>query len=170
VIFQNTEGIDTDAQHYSCRFNVIARALEVLKGIPWTVSSYNKAWRDCRLLGFISGDLNKDGDYDDPGEDEILSDAGIFQYLGIPLRVVPLKELGLPTMIDKEGNLRIAPTDIPLDPNKYWVSEKWLWKKGHFLQGDGTGKSPAIWDPIRGGSLTRQKGRIESLRVWEIVL
>jgi hypothetical protein len=169
MICQNIPGVDVDAQHYSCRFNVIARAREVLAGRPWTVDQYNAAWRGARAAGIISGDLNKDGDYDDPGEDEILNDQKLFDYLEVPLRVVALADLGLPLMLDDKGIQRVAPVAAPLDPSRYWVAERWVWRIGHFIQGDGTGKAPAIWDPITNGSLTRARGRIESLRVWLIV-
>jgi len=166
MIHQNDEGILPDAQKYSCRFNALARAREVILGEPWTVAEYNKAWEGARSVGIISGDLNHDGDYDDEGEDEILKDQELFYYLGLPLCIVPFGDL--PTMKDQRGILRVAPTKAPFDPMKYWVLEKWIWRYGHFIQGDGTGKANPIWDPLRGGSLTRARGRIESLRVFRI--
>jgi hypothetical protein len=168
MIYQNDPGIVPDAQHYSCRFNVIARAREVLAGRPWTASQYNAAWEGARNAGIISGDLNGDGDYDDPGEDEILNDQRLFDYLGVPLRAVSLDLLGLPIKLDDRGIARVAPTASPLDSARYWVLERWVWRIGHFIQGDGTGKRPAIWDPIKNGSATRANGKIESLRVFLI--
>jgi hypothetical protein len=169
MLHQNEPGIVPDAQHYSCRFNVIARAREVFGGRPWTCAQYNAAWEGARNAGIISGDLNKDGDHDDPGEDEILDDQRLFDYLGVPLRAVSVDALGFPTLLDYRRIRRIAPTRAPFDPSRYWVAERWVWRIGHFLQGDGTGKAAPIWDPIKGGSQTRARGHIESLRVWVIV-
>jgi hypothetical protein len=157
-----------DLQHYACRFFSLARAREIITGKPWAADELIKAWKGARTEGIISGDLNGDGDYDDAGEDEILDDAALIQYLRLPLRTISVMALGLSTMIDSKGVTRTAPQAAPLDLTRYWVLERWVWKIGHFIQGDGTGKSAAIYDPIRGGSLTRANGKIESLRVYLI--
>lgn len=170
MICQNSVLLPADMQHYSCRFMDLARAREVLALRPWTAQELVAAWVGAREEGIISGDLNEDGDYDDPGEDEILDDQRLFEYLKVPLRAVPVETLGLPTMIDERGIPRVAPVPTPLDPARYWVLERWVWKIGHFIQGDGTGQAPAIYDSIRGGSMTRRNGRIESLRVFLIDL
>lgn len=168
MIYQNEAGIVEDAQHYSCLFNVIARAREFLAGRPWTVAQYNAAWLGAKEAGIISGDLNADGDFDDAGEDEILTYPRLIDFLEVPLVYVPRETFGLPITIDAGGAQRIAATISPLDPKKYWVAEKWIWRQGHFLQGDGTGLNPPIHDPIKGGSMTRARGKIESLRVFLI--
>lgn len=170
MIYQDAEGIDRDGQKYSCLFNICARPREVLCGKPWTVGEYNDAWRGARAAGIITGDLNGDGDYDDPGEDEIQNYQRLFDFLGVPLLAVPPESLGFATMIDRKGILRVAPQKAPLDVRKYWVAEFWIWKQGHFVQGNGTGKHPAIWDPVSGGSRTRRLGVCESLRVFPIMI
>lgn len=170
MIYQNTPGIDADARKYSCLFNVIARAREVLCAKPWTVYAYNMAWRGARERGIISGDLNYDGDYDDNGEDEILDYQALFDFLDVPLRFVPCMALGL-SAISVSGTARTAPQDKPLDSMRYWTAERWIHGGGgHFVQGDGTGKRPAIWDPMSGGSRTRRLGVCESLRVFPIMI
>jgi hypothetical protein len=168
MIYQNTEKIDADAQKYSCLFNVIARAREVLCGRPWEIDEYNEYWRGAKAAGIISGDLNMDGDFDDRGEDEILDYQRIFDFLEVPLLSVSPKKTGLATMTDRNGVVRVAPQKHPLDIKKFWVAEHWVWMQGHFVQGRGTGKEPAIWDPIAGGSNTRRRGYLESLRVFPI--
>jgi hypothetical protein len=169
LIYQNAEGIVPDAQRYSCRFNCILRAREVLLGQTVTVEDYNAAWVGSRDAGIISGDLNRDGDFDDIGEDEILDDQALFDYLRVPLRAVPILALGLSTIIDDNGILRVAPQLAPLDYRRYWVLERWVWHSGHFVHGRGYAKDAPIWDPIAGGSNTRRRGFLESLRVFEIV-
>jgi hypothetical protein len=168
MTYQNEPVFPPDMQHYACRFMCIARAREVLLEKPWLDKDLISEWAGARSRGIISGDLNHDGDFDDPGEDEILNDQDLFDFLEIPLKVAPLESLGLPLMTDAQGNRRIAPSASPLDPAKYWTLEKWIWRIGHFIQGDGTGKHPAIYDPIRGGSFTRANGHCESLRVYLI--
>lgn len=163
MIAQNTEGVDEDAKHYSCLFNVLCSSRKA----PWTVSQYNDAWRGARLSGCLSGDLNGDGDYDDPGEDEILNYQRLIDYLGLPLIAVSPESLGLP-MIKIDGVWRIAPLRSPLDPNEYLVAEAWKWKIRHFVRGDGTGSKKPVWDPIQPESLTRKNGFLESLRVFKI--
>lgn len=167
MIHQNTDGIDADAKHYSCLFNVAVSSRDVLLSKPWTVDEYNAAWRRARLCGIISGDLNNDGDYDDAGEDEILRYQELFELLELPLVSVLPESLGLP-LVKIDGVWRIAPTEEPLDASKYWVAEAWKWRIRHFVRGDGTGKKKAEWDPIHPFSLTRKNGAIESLRVFKI--
>lgn len=168
MIYQNSAGVDADARKYSCLFNVIARAREILCGKPWNVFAYNMAWRGARERGIISGDLNADGDYDDNGEDEIQDFQALFDFLEVPLRFVPCATLGL-SMVSINGTARTAPQKEPLDSMRFWIAEKWIHSGGHFVQGDGTGKHPAIWDPVSGGSRTRRLGVCESLRVFPIM-
>jgi hypothetical protein len=168
MIYQTDAALLPDMQHYACRFLFLARAREVLVGKPWTATELNLAWIEAKDKKIISGDLNGDGDFDDPGEDEIKNDVALLELLELPLRVVPVEILGLPLMTDDRGITRVAPTLEPLDPKKYWVGERWIWKIGHFVQGDGTGKAPPLYDSIKGGSLTRKNGKIESLRVYLI--
>lgn len=157
-----------DFQHYACRFLDLARSREAIAHRPWTARELMDKWVGARGKGIISGDLNHDGDFDDDGEDTILDDVALIEYLELPLRITSTKSIGLPTMIDDNGVERIAPSDTPLDPRAYWVLERWVYKIGHFVQGDGTGRKMPIYDSILYGSQTRRKGRIESLRVYLI--
>lgn len=166
MIYQHTRGILPDAQKYSCRFNSLLLSREILLGIPWTVTEYNEAWLAAKKAGIISGDLNMDGDFDDEGEDEILSDERLFELLSLPLRTISIWDLGLPIVTDERGIRRVAPSGEPLDPSRYWVLERWFWKQSHFVKGDGTGRNLPDWDPIEDGSLTRANGRLRDLRVY----
>lgn len=161
---QNDPIAPKDFQHYACLFSDLLASRPALGGKDWTTEEAVEFWKLCRTLGIISGDLNGDGDFDDPGEDEIQKYNELFKIVDLPLRAIPASSLGLP--LDKDG--RILPVKKPLDPAKYWVIEAWHWKITHFVVGDGTGKKPVRYDPIKGGSFTVQNGKIATLRVFEI--
>lgn len=169
MFFQNDPAAPADFQHYACLFSCLLRSREMLLGKPWDIAGGVAAWQAARGAGFISGDLNQDGDFDDPGEDEIQKYAELFRFLGLPLREVPAESLGFPMGLDHNGVSRILPVRESLDLGRYWVIEAWRWKITHFVCGDGRGLRPVIYDPIRGGSLTVANGTVESLRVFEIV-
>jgi hypothetical protein len=166
---QNTPGILPDAQDYSCRFNGLAISREIFGGRAWTIKEYNEKWLEARRLGIISGDLNRDGDFDDEGEDVIRDDSGLIKLLELPLQVIPPKSLNLPMVVDEAGILRIAPTLEPIDLGSYWVLERWFLEYSHFVVGDGTGRTLPFWDPWRPASRTRAKGKLLDLRVFKVV-
>jgi hypothetical protein len=157
MICQNAPGVDLDAQHVSCRFNSIAYAREVFGGEPWTVDSYNQAWRCAKARKIINDQL------------VIVDDQALFDYLKVPLRTIPVEALGMPTVVDENGVKRIAQATSPLDPLKFWVLERWFWQLGHFVYGSGVNFLKPKWDPIQGGSLTREHGTLMDLRVFAIV-
>ncbi len=169
MIYQDNPRLPDYIQHYGCLVCVLARSREVIREAIWSAKELREAWEIAEDAGIISGDLNHDGDRNDDGEAEVLNYQGLFDLWNLPLRQHDIGWYGLPTMIDRNGAKRIAPSALPLDQNKLWVAERWVWKIGHFVQGDGTGKHFPYYDPISGGSLTRKNGAIESLRVFEIV-
>ena len=167
MFYQNELSAPIDFQRYSCRFASICFAKDILLGECMSLNEGVYAWKECRRLGIISGDLNNDGDYDDPGEDEILNDDRLFKYLGLPLRTVNINDFD--TIIDSNGIRRIAPTKLPLQDTKYWIIEAWKYKSKHFVVGYGNGIKPVRFDPWKGGSNTVRYGKVESLRVFEII-
>jgi hypothetical protein len=172
MLFQNDSAFNElpDYQHYACRFDDLASSLEVLEGRPWTARGLMDAWIAAKKAKIITGDLNGDGDCDDPGEDVIRDDAGLIELLELPLRVVPIEVLNMPTCTDENKIIRVAPSALPLDPKRYWVLERWFWRQTHFVRGDGTGKAKPFYDSIAGGSLTRKNGVIRDLRVYIITV
>ncbi len=171
MFFQTDPRAPKDFQESVCLFSIIALSRFALRGIDWTIGEAIHAWSVCRAKGYITGDLNTDGDYDDAGEDEIVPSRynDLFRELGAPLRYVDPARLGLPMGPDALGVMRILPVAEALDPRRWWVVEAWRWKYLHFVKGDGRGKRPVQWDSIEGGSYSVQNGRCESLRVFEIV-
>ena len=170
MFYQNDPAAPADFQHYACLFSCLLRSRETILGKAWGIADGVAAWKAARSAGIISGDLNGDGDFDDPGEDEIRKYPELFRLLGLPLREIAPESLGLPLGFDHNGASRILPVIEALDLSRFWVIEAWRWKITHFVCGDGCGQRPVIYDPIRGGSLTVANGTIESLRIFEIVL
>ena len=74
--------------HSACRFNCIALAREVLSDRPWTLGELVDAWVGAKARKIIRAD------------DVIVDDAALFLYLNVPLRVVPVESLGMPTVTD----------------------------------------------------------------------
>ena len=78
MIFQTDKGFDPVIQKYGCLFMCLAWA----SGKEYTPDELNRIWYHCIDKGYISGDLNRDGDMDDNGEAEILSHDGVAKELG----------------------------------------------------------------------------------------
>ena len=163
MYYQNDKTAPFDFQHYACLFSSLLYSRPASGGADWSIDEAVDAWKQCRALGIISGDLNGDGDYDDAGEDEIQRYSDLFTLLMLPLEVVPASALGRP--LNASG--RVLPVSVPLGSD-YWVIEAWHWKITHFVVNDGTGKKPVRYDPIRNGSLTVKNGIPQSLRVFRI--
>lgn len=168
--YQNERAIPLDFVHYACIFSDVLMARELLGGKPWTFTEATEAWLASRDAGWLSGDLNHDGDYDDTGEDEIQDYDSIFKTYEIPLKTIDTSRLGLPFVKTIDGTLRLAPLRQPLDPAKYWTIEDWRWTILHHVVGDGTGRLKPRYDSISGGSRTRAKGHIESVHVFGITI
>jgi len=165
MILQNDPGLDPYIRKYGCIFMVCLSSKD-LPGYLWNPPAVQSAWDIALREGAISGDLNHDGDLDDAGEALIRSYQHLFDVLRLPLREIPVKATGLPYKLDSQGIPRLLPVAEPLNLARYWISERWVWKYGHFVRGDGTGKQPPIYDPL-GQSLSRLNGHIEDLRVFE---
>ena len=170
MYYQNDSQAPTDFQHYACFFSSLLYSRPARGGPDWGIADAVVAWKRCRALGYITGDRNADGDYDDPGEDDLVPARlpELIELLTLPLSVVSPESLGLPMGADNAGVVRILPTVEPLDITQYWVIEAWHWKITHFVVGDGTGQRPVRYDSIRGGSQTVANGRCVSLRIFPL--
>jgi hypothetical protein len=155
MIHQNDPELEI-VVHNACRFNCIALAREVLAGKSWTLGGIVDAWVGAKAQKIIDA------------KNIIVDDQALFDYLGVPLRAVPVESLGMPTVKDSDGVLRVAPSDKPIDGSKYWVLERWYWQQSHFVKGCGVASLRPDYDPIMGGSLTRMNGRLQDLRVFPI--
>lgn len=143
--------------HNACRFNCIAYAREVLLDRPWSLGELVDAWVKAKDLKIVRAD------------NIIADDVALFKLLGVPLSVVDPASLGMPTVVDQDGVLRVAQSTEPIDPARYWVLERWFWQQSHFVKGCGVASMMPDYDPIMGGSLTRKNGSLMDLRVFPIV-
>jgi hypothetical protein len=154
--FQNDPELE-NIVHMACRFDAIAYSREVLLGKPWTLGELVDAWVGAKNRKIIND------------KNVIVDDGALFEYLKVPLRTIPVGVLGMPTVTDGDGVLRVAPATSPIDGTKYWVLERWFWQQSHFVKGCGFPGVSAEYDPIVGGSLTRKNGTCMDLRVFPIV-
>lgn len=170
MFYQNDEGAPKDFQKYACLFSVLYHSKEFIQGEIVHLDEAVLDWTRARERGLVSGDLNRDGDFDDVGEDEILDYNGLCLFLHLPIYFPPQTKLPTPLVSlkkDIHGVSRMAPTKDPW-PQSYYVVERWEWKYSHFVLGSGTGMRPVKYDPIRGGSYTVSNGKCADLRVFEI--
>jgi len=102
-------------------------------------------------MGLISGDLNKDGDYDDKGEAEVQDTNRIFEYLGAPFREV--HRVNLPTALKFFKNNK---TGIDADYSSLCILQLFTVDvPSHFVLGRYyQGKILVVYDSIKAGSLT----------------
>ncbi len=174
--YQNDNGMPDSMAHFACAYMVLAASKPAMLSLPWTQKQLIDAWFGCintrapsgdGLKTIISGDKNKDGILGD-AEDELIIQyyQDLFDYMKLPLKYIEPSSMGLP--MNEDG--RLLPVKTPFDINKYWVMEQWKYKILHFVRGDGTGRKPVWYDPIKGGSQTVLHGSIYTLRVFEITI
>lgn len=158
MICQNDQLLASWIQHYMCAVNCVAAYREFRMNDPWNVHEFGAICHTGVQNKVISGDLNGDGDMDDPGESTIQDWQKLVDFLGLPLRYLgkfPLEQ---------------APEYAS---TSYWVLTAWKWKITHWVIG---GERPVFWDPIRGGSLTVKNGAPQplangtgGLRVFKVI-
>lgn len=145
-IKQTTQGLDKYITKYGCYFMSICYA----SGKEYKVDEINKAWDKCISLGYISGDLNNDGDKDDANEALIQDPDGVAKVVGAKLMY-----------IDKHFP---PETVIP----EHWYSIGCYFnptnKFRHFVVIDTVTKA-VVYDPIP-NSKTVANGYLESMRLF----
>lgn len=133
MIKQNNSAMPKSCQKYGCAFVTLARYRELIPaGRLWSTEELSAAWTGAIKSGIVSGDLNGDGDMDDPGEATIQDWQQLVDYLRLPLQYLGKFPLGHPTT---------------LGPDKY-VLTAWINPANgfvHWVDGD---KIPVTWDPI----------------------
>lgn len=95
MIRQTDPALNKYIQKYGCYF----MSLAFHTGKNFTAEELNKIWDMCIEKGYISGDLNKDGDFDDSGEAIILNPNGVCLLLGLKYRYVGKHNLGTDKII-----------------------------------------------------------------------
>lgn len=153
MIFQIDPRLDPEIQKYGCYFLSIAWFRERYQKIPWTVEALNQGWYDALRAGYITGDLNHDGDFDEKGQLEIANPTALCGLLGCGLRFI-------------DGHFS---SDHPVSAGQYGI---YAWfnprtKFTHFVVGN---KRPVEFDPIP-NSVTVREGspKSDGLRLFEVL-
>lgn len=145
-IKQTDPRLDKYINKYGCLFMSIAYGA----GKEFTPAELNKAWTTAIEKGYISGDVNKDGDLDDADEAIILSHDGVAKLLGAKLAYVPK---------------HYAP-DVLLPDGFYYIGQYKNPNNGfkHFVVIDR--KKNVVYDPIQ-NSKTVREGSLISIRLYK---
>lgn len=130
---------------YGCLFMCFAQCSKtVFKGTKGC-EMLNSLWLDAVKAGYITSDLNDDGDYDDAGEAEVVNHNGLASLFGLKARY--------------DGKHH-DPSE--LIPSKVaFLFGKFKWKLGHFVVLNRN--KEVTYDPS-GKSLTVQNGFLENIR------
>ena len=133
-------------QKYGCLFLCFANASPVIFEGSNGRKALNKIWEEAEKKGYISGDINHDGDYDDIGEAEVQNHNALANEF-FALRV-------------KYDNKHHS-ADEKIPSNVAVVFGKYVYKGGHFVQLD---KSKKVIFDSYGISNTVKNGRLDSTR------
>lgn len=76
--------LDKNIKKYGCYF----MSLAFFSGRDWRAEELNKIWETCIKKGYITGDLNKDGDMDDANEAIIVNPDGVCKELGLNYKYI----------------------------------------------------------------------------------
>lgn len=133
-------------QKYGCLFLCFANASPLIFEGSNGRKALNKIWTEAEKKGYISSDLNHDGDYDDIGEAEVQNHTALAnEFFALSVRY--------------DGKHRSADEKIPSSVSV--VFGKYFYKFGHFVQLDKSKK--VIFDSF-GKSNTVTNGKLENMR------
>lgn len=138
-------------QKYGCLFLCFANASPLIFEGNSGRKALNKIWFEAEKKGYITGDLNKDGDYDDDGEAEIVNHNALANEF-------------FALSVEYDNKHHEANETIPT--SVAFVFGKYVYKYGHFVQIDKSKK--VIFDSL-GESNTVQNGKLESMRWYYAV-
>jgi hypothetical protein len=147
-IKQSDKGLLPVINDYGCLFLCFAYASPLIfKGAEGR-KALNKIWTEATKKGYISGDLNKDGDFDDDGEAEILN----HNALANEFFAMDVKYDGVHHKADEK-----IPSKVKV------VFGRYVWKGGHFVV---LTKSKSISCDPMGKSNTVMNGRLDTMRFY----
>lgn len=133
-------------QDYGCLFLCFAEVSPLIFEGMEGRKALNKIWIEAEKKGYISGDLNRDGDYDDSGEAEIQNyDALANEFFALSVKY--------------DGKHHKADEKIP--SKVAFVFGKYVYKGGHFVV---INKSKKVTFDSFGTSNTVKNGHLESMR------
>lgn len=133
-------------QEYGCLFLCFANASPMIFEGSKGRQALNKIWTEAEKKGYISGDLNHDGDYDDDGEAEILNHNALAnEFFALDVKYDNLHHKANETI----------PSSVAV------VFGRYVYKFGHFVQ---LNKSKKVIFDSFGTSNTVLNGNLESMR------
>lgn len=133
-------------QKYGCYFLCIAESSPIIFEGEEGIKALNFIWEEATNKGFISGDLNRDGDFDDLGEAEIQN-------------VEALARTYFALDVVYDGKHHDASEPIP--KNVKVIFGMYFWKGSHFVLLNR--KKDVIFDSF-GYSNTVKNGVLKSMR------
>lgn len=131
---------------YGCLFLCFAQASPLIFEGKEGRQALNKIWKEATKKGYISDDLNHDGDYDDDGEAEIKN----HNALANEFFALDVKYDGVHHKADEK-----IPSKVKI------IFGKYVWKGGHFVV---LNKSKSVTFDSFGKSNTVSNGKLESMR------
>lgn len=145
-ILQTDKRLLNVIQKYGCYFLCLAQASPIVFTGDEGCHKLNGIWSKAEELGYLSSDLNHDGDYDDTGEAEIQDATSLAQ-----------KFFNLKVKYDgiHHDATEAIPSSVKLIFGQFW------WKSGHFTQINR--KKSVIYDSF-GKSNTVKNGKLKSMR------
>ena len=132
-------------QSYGCYFLTIAQASPVVYQGDEGCHKLNGIWAKAVDKGFISGDINHDGDLDDDGEAEILDATEVAKMLGLKAHY---------------DGVHHAPDEVIPSTVKVVIGQYW-YRSGHFVL---LNKSKKVTYDSYGKSNTVKNGYLKSMR------
>ena len=137
-------------QEYGCLFLCFAQASPLIFEGSEGRKALNKIWTEAEKKGYISGDLNHDGDYDDSGEAEIQNHTALAnEFFALSVKY--------------DNTHHKADEKIP--SKVLIIFGKYVWKGGHFVV---LNKSKKVTFDSFGMSNTVKNGKLESMRFYYV--
>lgn len=131
---------------YGCLFLCFAYASPLIFEGKEGRKALNKIWKEAEKKGYISGDLNHDGDYDDDGEAEIQNHNALAnEFFALDVRYDNQHHKANETI----------PSSVAV------VFGRYVYKYGHFVV---LNKSKKVINDSFGTSNTVLNGKLESMR------
>lgn len=133
-------------QKYGCLFLCLAESSPLVFDGEAGIKALNFIWTQAMNKGLISGDLNKDGDYDDVGEAEIQKIEELARtYFALDVRY------------DNQHH----DADEPIPSNVKVIIGMYFWKGSHFVLID---RNREVTFDSFGHSSTVMNGALKSMR------
>lgn len=136
---------------YGCLFLCFAEVSPLIFEGSEGRKALNKIWNEATKKGYISGDLNHDGDLDDSGEAEIQNHNALAnEFFALSVRY--------------DNQHHKADEKIP--SKVLFVFGKYVWKSGHFVV---LNKSKIVIFDSFGKSNTVKNGKLDTMRWYYAV-